>query len=278
MNKDEKYVAPNKNMPMKFNPEKLANMRVIEANDLFISQTKNQQLTGYTLSDKVERGYSSTGWAWGADFFDVDNDGDDDLYVANGMNDFNLYSRENPYYTDPFENKQRKVTFPQSNKETNVFFINAGGKLQNMSQQSGADILSNSRSVAYLDYDNDGDLDMLLNNYHEAAVLYRNNAELLAGNWLKIKLIGEPLKRSNRDAIGARIIVSTPSGLQIWRELHGGSGYLTMPTKLQHFGLGKQNKAQVLVEWPNGDKTQIKNIKTNQSYLIYQATGEMTPL
>ncbi len=268
MNKDQKYVSPNANTSMSFNPEKLANMRVVEANDLFISGSKNKDLTGYQLSSKVERGYSSTGWSWGANFFDVDNDGDDDLYVANGMNEYNLYSNENPYYTDPIENKQRQVYFPSSNRETNVFFINSNGKLQNVSKDSGADILSNSRSVAYLDYDNDGDLDMVLNNFHEPAVLYRNNAELLGGNWIKIKLIGDPAKNINRDAIGAKIIINTPSGLQLWREIHGGIGYLSMHPKQQHFGLGKQDNVTITVEWPNGDKKVFNNIKANQSYTI----------
>lgn len=277
MNKDEKYVAPNEDMPMKFNALKLANMRVVEANDLFVSDSANKRLGGYTLSTMVDRGYSSTGWAWGADFFDVDNDGDDDLYVANGMNDFNLYSRENPYYTDPYENKKRDVYFPDSSRETNVFFINSNGKLQNMSRQSGADLLSNSRSVAYLDYDNDGDLDMLLNNYHEAAVLYRNNAELLAGNWLKIKLIGDPGQGTNRDAIGAKIVVTdAQTGLQVWREIHGGSGYLTMHPKRQHFGLGDRQRVDVVVEWPNGKTSVFKRIETNRSYTVRQIDNEIT--
>jgi len=94
------------------------------------------------------------------------------------------------------DNPKRNVTLPAISRESNVFFINANGKLQNVSKQSGADILSNSRSVAYLDYDNDGDLDMIPNNYHEAAVRYRNNAELLKGNWLKIKLVGDPAQKT----------------------------------------------------------------------------------
>lgn len=270
MNKDEKYVAPNEDMPMKFNPEKLANMRVVEANDLFVSDAVDGKLIGYHLSKMVERGYSSTGWSWGADFFDADNDGDDDLYVSNGMNEYNVYSTENPYYTDPLDNQKRQITLPAGSRESNVFFSNINGKLQNMSEQSGANILSNSRSVAYLDYDNDGDLDMLLNNYHEAAVLYRNNAELLAGNWLKIKLVGEPAQKTNRDAIGARIIVTTKTGMQLWREIHGGGGYLSLYPKQQHFGLGKQEKADIKIEWPNGESSTFNDVAVNKSYFISQ--------
>jgi len=270
MNKDEKYVSPNQDTEMKFDLDKLANMRVVEANDLFISQSIKNTLKDYSPSVLVERGYSSTGWSWGADFFDADNDGDDDLYVSNGMNDFNLYSTENPYYTDPLENKSINISLPASHRATNVFFMNANGKLQNMSEQSGANLMSNSRSVTYLDYDNDGDLDMLINNYHEPAVFYRNNTNLLDGNWLKIKLIGSPDKQTNRDAIGAKIIVSTEGGLQVWREIHSSSGYLTMHPKQQHFGLGIYKKVTVTVEWPNGDEMNFKNVSVNTSYTISQ--------
>ena len=161
---------------------------------------------------------------------------------------------------------------PSSSRESNVFFINSNGKLQNVSKLSGADILSNSRSVAYLDYDNDGDQDMILNNYHEAAVMYRNNAELLGGNWIKIKLVGDPAKKIIRDAIGARIIVTTRSGLQVWRDVLGGEGYLTMQPKQKHFGLGKQDTANIRVEWPNGDEITFDGLAANRSYTISPAT------
>ena len=275
MNKDETYVSPDKNTPMKFNPDKLANMRVIEANDLFISHVDHGKLKRYYLSKAVERGYSSTGWSWDADFFDVDNDGDDDLYVVNGMNEYNLYSTENPYYTDPVENKKRNVYFSESNRDSNVFFLNHGGKLQNLSSMSGANLLGNSRSVAYLDYDNDGDLDMILNNYHDAAVFYRNNAEKLANNWLKIKLIGDPAKKSNRDAIGARILVSKKDGNTVWREIHGGIGYLSMHPKKQHIGLGKQSQASLTIRWPNGEISKFDDLEANQSYIINQVDGSI---
>ncbi len=112
MNKDEKYVVPNADTPMKFDPRKLANMRVVEANDLFLSQVEDGKLARYELSDRVGRGRSSTGWAWDADFFDFDNDGDDDLYCLNGMNEYAVYSPDNPYYMDPFENKRQNVVIP----------------------------------------------------------------------------------------------------------------------------------------------------------------------
>ena len=275
MNKDEKYVLPGEQMEMKFNPDKLAHMRVIEANDLFISDRGTDGSLEYALSEAVGRGYSSTGWSWDADFFDFDNDGDEDLYVLNGMNEFNLYSSENPYYMDPLENKKKEVYIPVSTKESNVFFVNDGGKLNNVSKKSGADLVGNSRSAAYLDFDQDGDLDMVLNNYHEAAVFYRNNSEQFANNWLRVKLIGDPAKGVSRDAIGARIIATTADGKQSWREVHGSIGYMSVHPKKQHIGLGKEKLVDLRIIWPGGAEQVYKGIKANSDIRIEQATGKV---
>lgn len=278
MNKDEKYVLPGEQTEMKFNPDKLAHMRVVEANDLFMSAKTMGGMPEYRLSRAVGRGYSSTGWSWDADFFDFDNDGDEDLYVLNGMNEFNLYSSDNPYYMDPHENKKMEVYIPVSTKESNVFFVNDAGKLLNVSKNSGADLIGNSRSAAYLDFDQDGDLDMVLNNYHEAAVFYKNNSEQFENNWLRIRLIGDPEKGVSRDAIGARIIASTAQGKQIWRELHGSIGYMSVHPKKQHIGLGKEEKVDLEVIWPGGAKSFYKNIKANSEIVIEQSSDRVSTI
>ena len=271
MNKDQKYVLPSEQTTMVFNPDKLANMRVVEANDLFLSLPGAD---GYELSDAVERGYSSTGWSWGAEFFDSDNDGDDDLYVVNGMNEFNLYSSENPYYTDPQENARKSVYIPVDTRETNVFFINQGGKLNNVSRDSGLDLRSNSRSTAYLDFDGDGDLDIVLNNYHEAARFYRNDSAPQTNNWLKVRLVGDAAGSVNRDAIGARLILRTKNGESTWREVHGSSGYMSVQPKTQHFGLGESDSAELEVIWPNGQRRLIESVRAGQTLVIRYSENE----
>lgn len=263
MNKDETYVLPNEDTLMKFDAQKLANMRVIEANDLFISSKNSQGLT-YTKSNKVTRGYSSTGWSWDADFFDADLDGDDDLYVLNGMNEFNLYSSENPYFQDE-HGKNQDVLLPVSEKEENVYFENTKGSLQIATKQVGLDLIGNSRSASYFDSDNDGDLDIIINNYHESATLYVNKLESNKLNWLKIQLQGDELKQVNRDAIGAKLLVTLPNGKIVWREIRSTDGYMSVHPKTQHFGLGRASKVDVKIIWPNGKEQQINDVAANQS-------------
>jgi enediyne biosynthesis protein E4 len=276
MVKDEKYVLPGKETTMKFNPEKMGRMRVIEANDLFLSDTKGGKFNGFTLSDAVGRGFSSTGWAWGANFFDFDNDGDDDLYCVNGMNEYSVYS-DTPYYTSVF-NEKKEVKLLVYAKESNVFFVNQGGKLQNQSKQSGTDLLGNSRSTVYFDIDNDGDLDILLNNYHGAAVVYRNNSQQMGNNWLKVKLVGDPAQKCNLDAIGARVVAFKNDRQVAWRELRGGDGYLCMNPKTQHMGLGKEQHVDLKVFWPNGKVSNFKDVSANKKYQISLKSNKIVSL
>ena len=257
MDKDEKYVLPDAKTRMKFNPVKMASMRVVEANDFFTSTSAGS----YEQSQAVGRGYKSTGWSWGANFFDFDNDGDDDLYVLNGMNEYAVYSSVNPYLKD--------TLLPVAEKESPVFFVNRGGRLLEESTSSGANPMGNARSSAQLDLDGDGDLDLVVNNFNSPAIVYRNNAAP-ANRWIKIKLVGDPKKGVTRDAIGAQIRVDTAHQKGLWREVFSTVGYLTSDPKEQHFGLGADTKADVTIIWPSGEKETHKGLVANKSYRFAQ--------
>ena len=271
MVKDDKYTLPDKSTPMHFSLRSMARMRVVEANDLFTSVSEGGQLKGYQLSEAVARGYNSTGWAWDADFFDFDLDGDDDLYVLNGMNEYSVYS-DTPYYT-AVHDKQMEITLPVAERESNVFFVNEDGKLQNRSDVSGIDYLGNSRSAAYLDIDGDGDLDIVVNNYQGPGLLYRNDLAEPDRHWLKVKLVGDPAKGSNRDAIGARLVFDAEDGLRVWREVHGTIGYLSVHPREQHFGLGKTAEGMLSITWPNGEKEVVGPLSANNRYIVVQGLG-----
>lgn len=268
MVKDEKYVLPSKDTTMKMNPNKLARMRVIEANDLFLSESSGDAVPRYDLSDRVGRGFATTGWSWGASFFDFDLDGDDDLFCLNGMNEYRVYS-DTPYYT-AVHDSMAEIVLPVSDREPNVFFLNEDGRLAYASDRSGLDYLGNSRSAVYLDFEGDGDLDIVVNNYHGPALVYRNETKVEGRNWLKVKLVGNPEKGSNRDAIGARLIVRGPDGLQVWREIHGSEGYLSVHPRVQHFGLGKADKVDLEIRWPNGETQIVKGLEANELHTIEQ--------
>jgi hypothetical protein len=277
MNKDQKYVLPNKDTPQTFDPDKLANMRVIEGNDLFLSSRREEATDGlpaYENSELVERGYSATGWSWDADFFDSDNDGDDDLYVLNGMNEFNIYARESSYNTDPLRDEDSVVQFAQANAEKNVFFVNEGGRLQERSAGSGLDFVSNARSAAYLDFDGDGLLDIAINNYHGPVMLFRNQGTTgRARQWLEIQLEGDPTAGATRDAIGAKIeVVGHPESnlKRIWREVHSTIGYLSVHPKAQHFGVGTSKLVSVAVTWPDQTVQRFENVKSGRRYHLKQ--------
>ena len=266
MQKDEKYVSPNAETEMKFDPKKMANIRTVEANDLFISSLKDNSLDKYYISTDIGRGYSATGWSWDADFFDFDNDGDDDLYCLNGMNDFSVYSSENPFYFERAETS-KNIEYAESNKEKNVFFVNEGGQLINKADSLGTDLNSNARSASYFDYDNDGDLDIIINNYHEKATLLEN--KLASNNWIKIRLVGNQNYQINNDAIGSTLIVNSKNHNNIWREVHSTTGYLSVHPKEQHFGIGQDESASVEIRWSNGEKYIINNLNANNAYKIF---------
>jgi hypothetical protein len=236
-----------------------------------MSRLLEGRLSAYVPSTDVERGPTSTGWAWDAEFLDFDHDADDDLYVANGTNDFNTFSM---VYKRLGQDGPDKEYLLNHARESNVFFLNDDGRLRNVSPASGADFAGNSRSTAYLDYDGDGDLDIAVNNFHAAATLLRNDSPKHGRGWLKLRLVGDPERGSNRDAIGARITVTSEDGSRLRREVQGGSGYLSMNPKQQHFGLGQSRQVRVEITWPNGEKQTLDAVPANRSYSVHQGSPE----
>ena len=267
MEKDDKYVLPNKDTPAHFDPNSLSNMRVVEANDLFLSSTDEKGVVGYTKSENVGRGYGATGWSWDADFFDFDNDGDDDLYCLTGMNPYSVYGTENPYYQGS-ENNKTNIRYAQSKAENNIFFENKNGWLNVVPTPGGLNYEGTSRSAAYFDMDQDGDSDIVINEYQGQAKLFQNNAEKNSNNWVKIKLIGDPKHQISRDAIGAAITLTSDTGHTQWKEVYSTTGYLSAHPKWIHFGVGNNQQINLEIKWPNGHIQQVQNVEVNKSNLI----------
>jgi hypothetical protein len=183
---------------------------------------------------------------WGAGIADLDNDGYPDLFYATG----NIYpevERKNPQY--PL-------------KTPRVIFRNLGnGKFEEFIDDAGPGIAAPhcSRGCAFGDFDNDGDLDILVVNLNEPPSLLRND---LSGSrhWLKVKLIGT---KSNRSGIGARVTCSYGDKRQA-QELTAQSSFYSSNDPRLHFGLGDIAAADLEIRWPSGTVQKLTGIKANQ--------------
>ena len=192
--------------------------------------------------------------AWGVSFCDYDNDGYQDLFIANGHLHENVQAF-NPtgFYEQPnllFRNN-RDGTFDEVGTDSG----------------SGMHLEKVSRGFAYSDYDNDGDLDLLVTNLKGTPDLLENRGG--QNTWLTLKLIGT---HSNRDAIGAQVKVTTGNLTQI-REVRSGSSYLSQSDMRLHFGVGKHRRVdRVEIRWPSGLQERLEGVETNQILTLVEGS------
>jgi enediyne biosynthesis protein E4 len=232
-------------------------------------------------------GISNTDWSWSALFADYDNDGWKDLYITNGYLrdytnlDFLKYMGE---YTQANGRVKRQDVLdivkkmPSSNM-TNYLYKNKGippsggqGGLTFKNVGWGTERPSNSNGAAYSDLDNDGDLDLIVNNINQAAFIYQNEANKQSKNhYLKLKLQGEG---QNRMGLGAKItLYSTSSGgkgAKQFLEQMPTRGYQSSVSPILHFGLGGNATIDSLnITWLSGKQEWIKNI-TGDKLLTFE--------
>ncbi|HKR27435.1 MAG TPA: CRTAC1 family protein [Acidobacteriaceae bacterium] len=199
----------------------------------------------------VETRYTS----WGAGMADLDNDGYPDLLFVTGS---------------VYPEVERKL--PQYPYRTpRVLFRNLGnGTFEELETQPGAGITTphSSRGCAFGDFDNDGDLDVLIVNMNEPPSLLRNDLKP-AQNWLKVKLEGV---KSNRSAIGARVLVRYGTHVQAQAVVSQSSYYSCNDPRL-HFGLGTAKEAEIEIFWPSGVREMVHRIAANQLITIRESAG-----
>ncbi len=214
-------------------------------------------------------GVEATDWSWGPLLADFDNDGFRDFFVANGIvkrpNDLDYINYISTDSAQRFLSDRQMIDKMPTGKVANYFFKNTG-KLT-FDDVTKAWIKSRptlSNGAAYADLDNDGDLDLIVNNINESASVYRNNTDTVA-NHLNIQLEGNS---PNNFGIGAKAIVYS-SGMQSTQELIPTRGWLSSSSYQLHFGLGKRGSIDsVLVIWPDSYYEKIENVKVNQTVTL----------
>ncbi len=218
-------------------------------------------------------GVSSTDWSWGGLFADFDNDGWKDLYVTNGIrrdvNNKDFYNEHRAFFNkmenDPnYKNKEEEVKLLSylekmpSEKLANYLFQNQQDQgFKNRNTEWGLDEKTFSNGVVYSDLDNDGDLDLVVNNLEDRASIYRNNS--LNTNFIGFELV----IKDNQIPVGTRIHLKS-SGKYQMQELNLSRGYLSSVSPRIHFGLGDTPSVEeVIVEWPDGTQSKLENIQSN---------------
>ena len=186
---------------------------------------------------------------WGAAIADLDNDGLADLFLTTGM----VYPEVEPW------------------KTPSLIFRNLGaGKFEELLSEAGPGIAEahSSRGAAFGDFDNDGDIDILLVNLNEPPSLLRNDCKGV-GHWLKVLLVGTT---SNRSAIGAQVVAAFGERKQAQAVL-AQSSYLSVNDRRLHFGLGPATSARLEILWPNGNRESIENVAADQLVVIKEGSG-----
>jgi hypothetical protein len=191
---------------------------------------------------------------WGVGFVDMDNDGRLDVFVANG----HIY---------PDIDRTGTSTYLQQNQ---LYWNLGAGRFREVSHEVGGPMLDakSSRGAAFGDYDNDGDIDVLVVNLDDRPTLLRNDTA--GGHWITVRLEGT---MSNRDAIGARVTAESAGARQI-AEVRSGGSYLSQNDMRAHFGLGTARQVDRLtIRWPSGRVETVNALASDRFYVAREGAG-----
>jgi hypothetical protein len=192
---------------------------------------------------------------WGVGMIDLDNDGLPDLFMVTGS----IYP----------ELEDKLPQYPY--RTSRVLFRNlGGGRFEELMDEAGPGVtdVHSSRGCAFGDFDNDGDMDILIWNMNELPSLLRNDVTS-GGHWLKVRLEGV---QTNRSAIGSKVTVNYGERVQA-QYVTAQASYLSVHDKRLHFGLGKATSAEVTVRWTNGNIERVGKVPVNSLITIREGRG-----
>ena len=217
-------------------------------------------------------GVSNTEWSWAPLFADYDNDGKKDLFVSNGYRrdltdcDYTLYKSDSLSKTKVKDINDYLSLIPETPVQ-NYIFKNAGNlHFEKKIKKWGIEGKSFSNGAAFADFDQDGDMDILVNNIDDTPFLYQNNSnEMEEANFLSIKLSGAP---TNKLAIGTQVILTTGGNKQ-YQTLRTTQGFFSSVENIIHFGLKNHDRVETLkIIWPDRKVQILQNVKANQTLQI----------
>ena len=211
-------------------------------------------------------GVSSTDWSWASLFADFDNDGFKDIYVTNGVRrDINNSDYFRSDEVQNFENENPldlTLKIPSEKIENYAFKNNGDLTFNNVSEEWGLNFNGFSNGVAYADLDNDGDLDLVVNNLDDKSVVYENRtSDKQKNKYLRIKLAGPD---NNPFGLGCKLWLED-NGDQQFQEMTMTRGFQSSVEPVVHFGVGqKEQVGTVRILWPDGRSESLNNVKTDQ--------------
>ncbi|WP_019989664.1 VCBS repeat-containing protein [Rudanella lutea] len=227
-------------------------------------------------------GVSNTDWSWAPLMADFDNDGYKDLFITNGyLRDYTNkdflrywgdYKIKKAINREPVQLMDLVRAMPSTKVPNYIFSNNRDLTFTNRQQDWGFTTPTISSGAAYADLDNDGDLEIIINNINETAYVYQNMAREQAQNtFLQVRLLPTA---GNKQAIGAQVKVYA-GGQQQYQELSPVRGYLSTQPLTLHFGLGKATLADsVRISWPDGSVQKLTQVAANQVLEVQQSAGK----
>jgi enediyne biosynthesis protein E4 len=245
----------------------------------YLFQNNNLRLNGMVETGRFKNvadpQVADAGWAWGAQFGDFNNDGANELFVANG---FISADRGRSYWYEMskiagangrlFEDAKSWPAFGTtslSGYERSRLYLNRGlaGWVDVAARVGVADDLD-GRAVALADLWNHGAVDVVVANQNQRALLYQDETDTL-NHWIAFKLVGT---RSNRSAIGAEVVIEA-SGLTQRRIVDGGMGFASQNDRRLHFGLGRREWVdRAVIHWPSGTEQVLQHLAVDQFHTI----------
>jgi hypothetical protein len=283
----------NKRQKLLYGPENYEHFSLMVLNGFYFQNMRNMLHLNNgdgTYSEVGQfAGISKTDWSWAPLFADYDNDGLKDLFISNGYyrdytnRDFLKYKGD--YYFEKGKAKEKADTFHLVSSMTstpvhNYMYKNNGDlTFTDKSNEWGFSDLNFSNGAAYSDLDNDGDLDLVINNENAAASIHKNHSRELHSemNYIQLDLTGA---EKNTKANGAKVALYV-QGKTIYMEKIPSRGFQSSVSDRIHIGLGKSDKVDSLqVTWVSGRKTVLHNLKVNQVLKVAEDvnTNKHTPV